>query len=82
MLTLHTLLKLSDADSEHPADRRSRAVDAAERCADASDYELFGIQCAIDRAAEGISRAKTGRARLRLHGLVYALHDILMRGEA
>lgn len=81
MLTPHTLMKLSDADAEHPADRRSRAIDAAERGAEAFDYELFGIQYVIDRAKEGLRRAKTGRARLRLHALVDALYDILMRGE-
>lgn len=66
---------------DHPSERRSRAVGAAERGAELSSYETFGVVCTIDRAAESMKRARSREARLRLKSLVAALHDILMRGE-
>jgi hypothetical protein len=66
---------------DHPSERRSRAVSAAERGAELSGYETFGIVCTIDRATESMKRARSHESRLRLKSLVAVLHDILMRGE-
>lgn len=82
MMTTFDLMKMSQSDSEHPAQRRARAVDAAERCAALADYDLIGILCVAASAEARIGTAKTPRARLRLHAVVDALHDVAMRGDA